>query len=62
MVICQGVFCSVWPNRESRDPGAVKIAETSPTSSRTVLGVWTSKSQDLDRSDEDTLKKAAALP
>ncbi|GAA5965503.1 hypothetical protein JCM8115_005776 [Rhodotorula mucilaginosa] len=62
MVICQGVFCFVWPNRESRDPGAVKIAETSPTSSRTVLGVWTSKSQDLDRSDEDTLKKAAALP
>lgn len=60
MVICQGVFCFVWPNRESRSTGAVEIAETSPTSSRTVLGMWTSKSQDLDRSDEDALKKAAA--
>ena len=75
MVICQGVFCFVWPNRESWGTGAVEIAETSPTSSRTVLGIWTSKSQDLDRSDErptgvsvetpsdeDALKRAAVLP
>ncbi|GAA5869872.1 hypothetical protein JCM3774_000518 [Rhodotorula dairenensis] len=62
MIICQGVFCFVWPNRESRESAAlVEVAETSPASSRTVLGRWTSKSQDPDRSDL-SLKKAEALP
>lgn len=61
MVICQGVFCFVWPNRESRSTDTVGIAETSPASSRSVLGIWTSKSGDLERSD-DSFKKAAASP
>lgn len=60
MVICQGVFCFVWPNREGRAAAAlIETVETCPTSSRTVLGQWKGHAQ--DQSDL-SLQKAEAQP